>query len=53
MTDPRVKKLADNLVNFSCTVKPGENVLIESKGDNDELVIKRAVIRLYGWAGAA
>jgi aminopeptidase len=30
MTDPRVKKLADLLINYSCALKPGEKVLIEA-----------------------
>ena len=33
MKDPRWTKLADTLVNYSCAVKPGEKVLVESKGD--------------------
>ena len=30
MTDPRIEKLADLLVNYSCAVKPGETILIEA-----------------------
>lgn len=30
MLDPRMQKLADVLVNYSCAVKPGENLLIEA-----------------------
>jgi aminopeptidase len=30
MTDPRIEKLADVLVNYSCAVKPGDNVLVEA-----------------------
>ena len=30
MTDPRVRKLADLLVNYSCQLKPGERVLLEA-----------------------
>ena len=30
MVDPRVTKLADILVNYSCAVKPGEKILIEA-----------------------
>ncbi len=47
MTDPRVKKLAHNLVNFSCALKPGEKILIESIGGADELareLIKEAYV---------
>jgi aminopeptidase len=32
MTDPRLKKLAQTLVNYSCEVKSGEKVLIETIG---------------------
>ena len=30
MVDPRVTKLASNLVNYSCAVQPGEKILIEA-----------------------
>ncbi len=30
MIDPRIDKLADLLVNYSCAVKPGEKILIEA-----------------------
>jgi aminopeptidase len=30
MTDPRIEKLADVLINYSCAVKSGENILIEA-----------------------
>lgn len=30
MTDPRVEKLAQLLINYSCAAQPGENVLIEA-----------------------
>jgi aminopeptidase len=49
MFDPRVLKLADGLVNFSCTVQPGENVLVESIGGNDDLT--RALIKAVYKAG--
>lgn len=38
MTDARVKKLAELLINYSVHLQPGENVLIESIGDNEELL---------------
>lgn len=43
MTDQRIETLAKNLVNYSCEVKPGENVLIESKGF--ELPLTKALIK--------
>lgn len=30
MTDPRIQKLADLLVNYSCALKPNESILIEA-----------------------
>ena len=30
MTDPRIDKLADVLINYSCAIKPGEAILIEA-----------------------
>ena len=30
MTDPRVEKLANVLINYSCALKSGETVLIEA-----------------------
>ncbi len=38
MIDERVRTLAKNLISFSCSVQPGERVLIESIGGNDPLV---------------
>ncbi|MDL2235873.1 aminopeptidase [Christensenellaceae bacterium OttesenSCG-928-L17] len=37
MIDPRARKLAQNLIQFSCSLKAGEKVLIESIGQNDPL----------------
>ena len=30
--DPRIKQLAKNLINYSCSVKPGEHVMITYEG---------------------
>ena len=30
MTDPRIEKLADLLINYSCALQPGESVLVEA-----------------------
>jgi len=30
MIDPRITRLADNLVNYSCAVQPGEKILLEA-----------------------
>ena len=49
MFDPRILKLASGLVNFSCAVKPGENVLIQTIGGNEDLT--RALIKEVYKAG--
>jgi aminopeptidase len=36
--DPRIAKLAENLINYSVDLKPGEKILIESIGGGEELV---------------
>ncbi len=50
MKDPRVEKLADILVNYSCRVQPGENVLIEAYDIPDDVVTKMvdAVVKAKG-----
>lgn len=50
MTDPRIETLAKNLIGFSCNVQRGENVLIETYGDCDALLL--ALIRETYAAGA-
>lgn len=36
--DPRITKLAYNLINYSCRLKKGEKVLIEANGIPDEMI---------------
>ncbi len=43
MKDPRIEKLAENLINYSCELKKGEKILIENIGD--EVPLTRALIR--------
>ena len=50
MFDPRILKLANSLINFSCALQPGEKVLIESIGGNEDLT--RALIKAAYKAGA-
>lgn len=38
MRDPRIQKLAQNLVNYSVDMQPGENVLIEMIGSERDLL---------------
>lgn len=50
MKDPRIEKLAANLVNYSCKVKKGEKVMIESFGIPDELT-DELVKKVYAAGG--
>lgn len=50
MQDPRIEKLAANLVRYSCSLKKGEKVLIEAKGIDYMLVT--ALIKEAFKAGA-
>jgi len=45
--DPRIKKLAENLVNYSCRVKKGEKVLIECVGNSAIPLVKALVKETY------
>jgi aminopeptidase len=50
MKDARLIKLADTLVNYSTAVKPGEKVLVETKG-HDTLELSREIITQVARAG--
>ncbi|HHU43807.1 MAG TPA: aminopeptidase, partial [Clostridiales bacterium] len=43
MNDPRITKLAKNLINYSCDLKKDEKILIEASGVDIEMV--KALIR--------
>ncbi|MNB66739.1 Aminopeptidase PepS [compost metagenome] len=49
MRDPRIQKLAQNLVGYSVDVQPGENVLVEMIGSERDLL--KAVVEEIGKAG--
>lgn len=49
MKDPRIQKLAANLVGYSVDVQPGENVLVEMIGSERDLI--KAVVEEVGKAG--
>ncbi|OKP96796.1 aminopeptidase [Paenibacillus sp. P46E] len=49
MKDPRIQKLAENLVSYSVNVQPGENVLVEMIGSERDLI--KAVVEEVGKAG--
>ena len=50
LVDKRIETLAKNLVNYSCSVQKGENVLIEAFGVDYQLV--NCVIKEVYAAGA-
>ena len=50
MTDPRMRQLAENLVNYSCAVQPGEKVLIEIF-DCEDIVAEELVAAVYRAGG--
>lgn len=50
MTDPRVEKLADVLVGYSCEAKPNDNVLVEGYDISDDILT--ALVRRIAAAGA-
>ena len=50
MKDARLIRLADTLVNYSTAVKPGDKVLIETKG-NDTLTLTREIVSQVAAAG--
>lgn len=49
MKDPRIQKLAANLVGYSVDVQPGENVLVEMIGSERDLI--NAIIEEVGKKG--
>lgn len=50
MNDPRVKKLAENLIKYSVELKPGEKILIESIG-TETLLAKELIRQAYKAGG--
>ncbi len=50
LVDPRVEKLAHNLVNYSCRVQKGENVFIEATGVDYQIV--NCIVREVNKLGA-
>ena len=49
MKDPRIQKLAENLVGYSVNVQPGENVLVEMIGSERDLI--KAIVEEIGKVG--
>lgn len=49
--DPRIKKLAGIIVNYSCKIKKGEKVLIESFGQSSFKLIQAIIREVYKAGG--
>jgi aminopeptidase len=49
--DPRIKELAHNLINYSCTVQPGEKVLIHVFGTSAYGLAQQLVKETYAAGG--
>ena len=49
--DPRDKTLADLLINYSCDVQEGENVLIDFEGMEAKPLIKQLIRNIYAKGG--
>ena len=48
--DKRIEKLAENLINYSCSLKKGEKILIEAKGV-DYMIVNALVKQVYKVGG--
>ncbi len=46
MQDLRINKLAENLINYSCSLKKGEKILIEAKGI-DYMLVNALIKEVY------
>ena len=49
--DPRVKKLAKNLINYSCKIKKGEKALIECVGSSGIPLVRVLIKEIYKTGG--
>ena len=49
--DDRIKKLANNLVGYSCDVKPGERVLVSYEGDCSSPLIRQIIKEIHSAGG--
>ena len=49
--DPRIKELAHNLINYSCTVQPGEKVMIHVFGTSAYGLAQALVKETYAAGG--
>lgn len=51
MRDPRVDRMAENIVNYSCKIAPGDKVMIESQGDHNDDLVKALIRAIYAAGG--
>ena len=51
MRDKRYKKLAENLINYSVRLAPGENVLIEAMSGQETALVTELIEAAYGAGG--
>ena len=49
--DSRIKTFAEKIVNYSCEVQPGENVLIEEVGTAARPLIQQVIREVYKAGG--
>ena len=52
MKDPRVEKMAESIVTYSCGIKPGDKVVIESYGDHNYDLVKALIRKVYAAGGS-
>lgn len=51
--DERIKTLAANLVQYSCKVKPGDNVYVHHIGESTEALVRAVIKEIYKAGGRA
>lgn len=49
--DPRIKKLADLLIDYSCDVQPGEKVLVDYEGECSKSLARQLIKNIYAKGG--
>ena len=49
--DPRIKKLANTLVNYSCSVQKGEKVFVSSTGSTSRNLVRQLIKEIYAAGG--
>lgn len=51
MKDDRINELSHNIINYSCSLKPGENILIETYGSECDIMLKALIREAYAAGG--